>query len=140
MTRSPSLAALTAITLIATPLASAGELTVQVDGISSQKGAIMLGLFDADTYDTDSALDGVRLVVEGPSVSATFENLAPGEYAVRLYHDLNSDGTFNTGAFGIPTEPYAFSNNAKGSFGPAKWDAAKFTLEDAHATHTITMN
>lgn len=139
MTRSVSLAALTTLALIAAPTAFAADLTVEVDGISTQKGAIMLGLFDAATYDGEQALEGARIEVDGSQVSVTFEDLAPGEYAVRLYQDLNDDGEFNTGNFGIPTEPYAFSNNANGAFGPAKWSAAKFTLGAEHATHTITM-
>ena len=30
--------------------------------------------------------------------------------------------------FGIPSEDYGFSNNAKGTFGPPKYDDAKFNL------------
>ena len=140
MTRLYSHAALLTLFAAAAPTAFAADLTVTVDGIANQNGAIVLGLFEAETYDGDCSVDAAAIVIEGPSVSVTFEGLTPGEYAVRLYHDVNGDGEFNTGAFGIPTEPYAFSNNAKGSFGPAKWKAAKFTLEDASATHTITLN
>ena len=85
-------------------------------------------------------MNGASLAVEGDSVTVTFEGLEPGEYAVRLYHDLNDDGEMNTNPFGMPTEPYAFSNDAKGRFGPASWDAAKFTLEGDSGSHTITMN
>ena len=63
-----------------------------------------------------------------------------GEYAVKLYHDVNGDGEMNTNPFGMPVEPFAFSNDAKGRFGPAKWDAAKFTVGADAVTHTITMN
>ncbi|MEO0608633.1 MAG: DUF2141 domain-containing protein [Pseudomonadota bacterium] len=140
MTHSLSLAALAIVCTVAAPMALAADLTVTVDGIAAHKGAIVLGLFDADTYEGDGAVEAAKLVIDGPTVSVTFEGLAPGEYAVRLYQDLNNDGTFNTSRFGIPTEPYAFSNNAKGTFGPAKWTAAKFTLQDAPTTHTITLN
>ncbi|NQY96726.1 MAG: DUF2141 domain-containing protein [Henriciella sp.] len=140
MTRTPSLVAALAACTIAVPLASASDLTVNVEGIAQVQGSIMLGLFDEASYNGDGAVNGANLAVEGESLTVTFEGLEPGEYAVRLYHDLNDDGEMNTNPFGIPTEPYAFSNDAKGRFGPAKWDAAKFTVEADGTTHTITMN
>jgi len=140
MTRMTSLIAALATGLFAAPLANASDLTVTVEGIAQHQGSIMLGLFDADTYNGDGAVTGANLTVEGDSVTVTFEDLTPGEYAVRLYHDLNDDGEMNTNPFGMPTEPFAFSNNAKGRFGPASWDDAKFTLEGESGTHTITMN
>ncbi|MCR9077516.1 MAG: DUF2141 domain-containing protein [Hyphomonadaceae bacterium] len=140
MTRLSSLIAALSTCLIAAPLASASDLTVTVEGIAKQQGSIMLGLFDEASYEGDGAVDGANLTVEGDSVTVTFEGLEPGEYAVRLYHDVNDDGEMNTNPFGMPTEPYAFSNDAKGRFGPAKWDDAKFSVEAEGTAHTITMN
>ncbi len=140
MTRITSLIAALAFGAIATPLANASDLTVNVEGIAKTQGTIMLGLFDEASYKGEGAVNGANLKVEGDSVTVTFDGLEPGEYAVRLYHDVNDDGEMNTNPFGMPTEPYAFSNDAKGRFGPAKWDAAKFVVEADATTHTITMN
>ncbi len=140
MTRISSLLTALSTCLIAVPVATAADLTVNVEGIAQTQGTIMLGLFDEATYDGDGAVNGATLAVEADSVTVTFEDLAPGEYAVRLYHDLNDNGEMDTNPFGMPTEPYAFSNDARGRFGPAKWDDAKFTLDGETGTHTITMN
>ena len=140
MTRLSFLLAAMSTCIIAAPLASASDLTVTVDGIAKQQGSIMLGLFDEASYKGDGSVDGAQLVVEGSSVSVTFQGLAPGEYAIRLYHDVNGDGEMNTNPFGMPTEPYAFSNDAKGRFGPAKWDAASFPVGPGATAHTITLN
>lgn len=140
MTRLSSLIAAVSTCLVVAPLASASDLTVTVEGIAKQQGSIMLGLFDEASYKGDGAVDGANLTVEGTSVTVTFEGLEPGEYAVRLYHDVNDDGEMNTNPFGMPTEPYAFSNDAKGRFGPAKWEDAKFSVEIEGTAHTITMN
>jgi uncharacterized protein (DUF2141 family) len=40
----------------------------------------------------------------------------------------------------MPTEPFAFSNNAKGRFGPAKWDDARFEVTEDGAVQIITLN
>ena len=132
------IAAIFAATLAA-PIASASDLTINIEGIQDAGGTINLGLFDEETYKGDGAVNGANLTVEGDAVTVTFEGLEPGEYAVRLYHDVNDDGEMNTTPFGMPTEPYAFSNDARGRFGPAKWKAAKFTLTADGGVHTITM-
>ncbi|MCR9270921.1 MAG: DUF2141 domain-containing protein [Hyphomonadaceae bacterium] len=140
MTRTTSLAALITTALITAPMALAADLTVTVQGIEKPQGTIMLGLFDAATYEDAGSIQGANLKVEGDQVSVTFEGLEPGEYAVKLYHDVNDDGEMDTNPFGMPTEPFAFSNDARGRFGPAKWDAAKFEVSADGTTHTITMN
>ncbi len=140
MSRISSLIAALSTCMIVAPLASASDLTVTVEGIAKQQGSIMLGLFDEASYDGDGAVNGANLDVTGDSVTVTFEDLTPGEYAVRLYHDVNADGELNTNPFGMPTEPFAFSNDAKGRFGPATWEDAKFTVETDGTAHTITMN
>ncbi len=140
MTRTSSFAALIAVSMIAAPIALASDLTVTVESIAQTQGTIVLGLFDEASYNGDGAVDGANLKVEGNDVTVTFEGLEPGEYAVKLYHDINDDGEMNTNPFGMPTEPFAFSNDAKGRFGPAKWDAAKFSVSADGTVHTIKLN
>jgi uncharacterized protein (DUF2141 family) len=45
-----------------------------------------------------------------------------------VFHDENDNGVLDKGAFGIPTEGYGFSNNAKGFFGAPSWRAAGVTI------------
>ncbi len=40
---------------------------------------------------------------------------------------------------GIPTEDYAFSNNAMGKMGPPSYDDAKFTLPAAGASVRVSL-
>ena len=65
-------------------------------------------------------------MTEAGFVIATFENLRLGTYALSLYHDENNNGMLDTNFFGIPKEPYGFSNDARGTFGPPKYTAAQF--------------
>ena len=136
-----SITALAAITLLASPAIaeSTTSLTVTVDGIETVSGKISLGLFDQAGYDSGNAVNGGMITVDGNSVSITFEDLAPGEYGIKLFHDVNDNGAMDTNPFGMPTEPYAFSNNAKGRFGPAKWDQAAFEVGVEATTHAITI-
>lgn len=56
------------------------------------------------------------------------EGLPEGAYAVSLYHDENGNGRLDTNEMRIPIEPWGFSNDAIGLFGPASFEDARFTL------------
>ena len=132
-------AAVPAALLALSPVASAEEtasLTVTFTGIEKPQGALRLGVYDAATYENGRALTGANVAVDAETETVTLEGLAPGEYGLKVFHDEDGNGEMNSNMFGIPTEPFAFSNNAKGRFGPAAWDDAKFTVtagENAHA-------
>lgn len=106
----------------------ASNVTVNVTGFGVTEGYVMAALVDAEGYKGGKPLQGKRVAVSGDSVSMTFSDLPEGEYAIRMFHDENSDGQMNANAFGMPTEPFAFSNNAVGAMGPAPWSKAKFTV------------
>lgn len=109
--------------------AEAATLTLKLNGVRSDKGAIMAGLMKAD------AAGGAPTRVRGVSEPArpghmilSFDGLAPGDYAVMLFHDENGNGEMDENAFGIPVEGYGFSNEAKASFGPPKFGEMKVTV------------
>ena len=46
-----------------------------------------------------------------------------------FFHDINKDEELNTNMVGIPKEPYAFSNNARGTFGPPSLEDQTFKVK-----------
>lgn len=64
-------------------------------------------------------------------VVLTWDDLAPGTYAVKVIHDIDLNGRIDKNWLGIPTEPYGFSNNVHGNFGPPSFKEAAFTLDTA---------
>ncbi|MDP3802147.1 DUF2141 domain-containing protein [Brevundimonas sp.] len=98
----------------------------------ARTGMVMIALYDsAGAFDGSGAGDGAvaRTAISASGrVVAAFDNLPAGDYAVKAFHDVNGDGEMNTNPFGMPTEPYAFSNNAVGNMGPARWDRAHFAV------------
>jgi uncharacterized protein (DUF2141 family) len=61
-------------------------------------------------------------------MTCAFASVAPGTYAVALFHDENDNGKLDTNFVGIPREGVGVSNNKLRSFGPPTWDDAKFAL------------
>jgi uncharacterized protein (DUF2141 family) len=53
-----------------------------------------------------------------------FANVPAGHWAVMVYHDENNDKRLEKNALGIPTEGNGLSRNAKGHFGPPKFEDA----------------
>lgn len=60
--------------------------------------------------------------------TAVFDDMEPGDYAVSAYYDKNKNGKMDQNFVGKPTEPYGFSNDARGKFGPAKYQDSRLDL------------
>ena len=96
------------------------KLNIEIDDIRKDKGIIMLQLFD----ENEKVIAEEKGNITDSKCIFTFENLIPGKYAVRYYHDENMNGKMETNLVGKPTEGYGFSNNVIGKFGPPpfqKW-------------------
>jgi uncharacterized protein (DUF2141 family) len=114
------------------------SLTLTFTGIKTPTGAVMVGLYDSPAaYDSGKAARKVMIVVSGDTASQVLEDLPPGTYAIKAFHDVDGDGKLAANAFGIPSEPYAFSNDARGAMGPAKWAAAAFEVKAGDNAQTI---
>jgi len=101
----------TIFTLIATGIAA--SLTVDVTAIEVQLGAIMLADYDAEGASNGSgpSVKTARIDVTGAEVSVTLDDLPPGRYAIKLYHDANGNGEHDTNMVGLPIEAYGFSGD-----------------------------
>ena len=124
---------------LAAGLASAADLTIHVDDVKAANGNIMVALYkSADTFlKKPGNATGAPALASGNMV--VFKDLPEGEYAFAVYHDANSNGKMDSNLLGMPTEDYAFSNNAMGKMGPPKFDDAKFVLPAAGATVRVTL-
>ncbi len=109
---------------------STTSLKVNVEGIESNQGQILATLCKKEEFLKSKCEYSGAIKLENNSEHVmVFENVKTGEYALQLFHDLNSDYKLQTNLMGIPTEPFAFSNNAKGSFGPPKFEQAAFEIK-----------
>ncbi|MEM1105275.1 MAG: DUF2141 domain-containing protein [Pseudomonadota bacterium] len=122
------------------PAAETATLSLTLEGIATHSGTIRVAVFAGqEDYDANGGVVGANVPVASDSHTVTLEGLAPGFYGIKLYHDIDDDGDMDTNPFGIPTEPYGFSNNARGRFGPAKWEAAAFEVRAGENSHAITV-
>ena len=119
----------------------ADALTVVIENVESAEGTVMLQVMAGESEFGGESRPIVSLMQRAQPGELTFStsSLPAGEYAVRVMHDRNDNGELDSNFVGMPKEPWAFSNNAKGSFGPPGWDQVKFSL-DGMATQRIRLN
>ncbi|GAA4274887.1 DUF2141 domain-containing protein [Aquimarina gracilis] len=114
------------------------SIEVHVTNIKSNKGNISVGLYKGKDNFLRKTYKSIKVKANKSGVTVTFEDIMPGEYAISLYHDEDENEKLNT-FLRIPTEPYGVSNNAKGQFGPPKWEGAKFNVESEIVVQNIKL-
>lgn len=117
-------------------------VTITVTGVRSGLGQVTALLFAGDggfPAKEARALMRVRTPASLGTVTLTLSGVAPGDYAVTVYHDENDNGKLDTNWIGIPKEPVAVSNNAKGRMGPPKYKDAMFRVGSERKTLQISL-
>lgn len=101
------------------------EVEVVVSGVEPKSGVVAISIFDEAEKFLEEPIVYERVNVAGNSELTVTVKLAPGIYAINVYHDLDEDGELDKNLFGIPKEPIAFSNGAVAKMGPPSFaDAA----------------
>ena len=106
---------------------AAAPVKLKVAGVDPNRGPIRVAVFTAENNFPDHQTAAKKAVL--PSVSETVEEeiqeMPSGAVAIAAFQDLNNDGILNRSSFGIPSEPYGFSNNARGQMGPPSFAQAR---------------
>lgn len=104
------------------------SVTVTIENVKNTDGILMVTLFSKEAdWLKRGDLKKVKISKEG-TVKVTFENVSNGIYAVSVIHDENNNLDLDSNSFGIPNEPYGFSNNARGMFGPPSFEESQFNV------------
>lgn len=100
------------------------SVEVNITNISDAKGILRIAVF-ANAADFDAERNAVFAaaipLTSRQAISLVIPVNNQQTYGIGLYHDVNNNGELDTNTLGIPTEPYAFSNNPA-----AKWQAPTF--------------
>jgi uncharacterized protein (DUF2141 family) len=121
---------------------SNGKFQIQFTQIASSKGNIMMGIYDRESafMDTKQArLLKILPVSQTGTLELEVTELPIGTYAISAYHDVNGNGKLDKNLLGIPTEPYAFSNNARPKFRAPNWNEAKMEMGKSGSKVVLTL-
>ena len=106
------------------------DLIVEVSVTKHDKGSILIALYNHKENYMKKSYKNSEVKIENGKAIVEFNQLEKGEYAFSLFHDMNNNKKLDSNFLGIPKEPYAFSNNMKGSFGPPKFETVKFNITE----------
>ncbi len=126
--------------LLITQSIAADTLTIEVENVTSAEGAVMVQVLAGEAGFKGETQAAAALMKTAAPGTLTFvaTDLQTGEYAIRVMHDVNGNGELDANFVGMPTEPWAMSNNARGNFGPPSWKEVKFSV-DGDTTQTIKL-
>jgi uncharacterized protein (DUF2141 family) len=118
-----------------------GTLIVKIVGFVNNNGECRFALDNLkDVFESDdSVYIGKVLPIVNSEVHLEFESLNFGNYAIKVFHDENSNGELDSNFLGIPSEDYGFSNNASAWFGPPSWEKATFLFNHKEMTIEISV-
>jgi uncharacterized protein (DUF2141 family) len=119
------------------------QIHVEIAGLRDDKGQAVCSLFSSATdfpKQTEKAVARSVSVIADRHAVCEFSGVAPGTYAISVFHDENSNGKLDTNFMGIPREGVGASNGAKGHLGPPKFDAAAFRFAGGQLDLKITIN
>jgi uncharacterized protein (DUF2141 family) len=134
-----------AVTFLTLCALSAGvraqSITVVVENVAAAEGKLMLQIMrgESEFAGTEDPVAAIMARAQAGEMRFSLGELPAGDYAVRVMHDRNGNEELDTNFVGMPTEPWAFSNNASGNFGPPGWEDAKFSLQ-ADTVQSIRLN
>ncbi len=139
MTRAP--AALAAFAYLvaaaaATHASSAATLVIQVQDVRSDRGLIYAGVCATGFSDSDCPYKSREAASVG-TVELRIPDVAPGDYAIAVFQDVNGNGRIDRPFF-IPTEPFGFSNDA-GRGAPPRFEAAKVSVREPTTTVVVSL-
>jgi uncharacterized protein (DUF2141 family) len=118
-------------------------IQVEAGGLRSDKGHVMCALYSsAEGFPKsgDRALAHAESSISNGHGTCDFMGIQPGRYAIAIFHDENSNGKLDTNLLGIPREGVGASNNAKGRFGPPKFEDAAFQFAGGRLDLKITVS
>lgn len=120
--------------------AHAADITVTITGVSSDAGTVRAALHDgAEGFPRERQMvAGVFVEASAGAVTLVFEDVPAGRYAISAFHDQDGDNALSANLLGIPNEPFGFSNDARGSFGPPEFEDAAFEVSSEDISLTFT--
>jgi len=119
--------------------ASHTPLTLIITNLATATAPVTVGVYGTKNKfpDPKDQLKEFKFKPHGKTLKAKITDLPFGTYALAIYQDVNSNGKIDKNLLGIPTEPYAFSNNYRPTIKAPKFDDCRFDYNAK--TNTVKM-
>ena len=113
------------LTIIPISLFSQITLTIEIEGLKNSDGQILLEF----NNEKGEKIMGIKKNIIEKKCVIVINDLKPGKYAFKYFHDENKNEDLDCNWIGIPKEGFGFANNATGMFGPPSFKKTIFELK-----------
>ena len=126
--------------LVLTEFLYADTLVINLQGVPSSEGTVLIEILGSESAFKGEEKSVASVMQRAQAGTMSYSVTLPkGAYGARVMHDMNDNGELDANFVGIPSEPWGFSNNATGNFGPPKWQDVQFSL-DGEVVQDIRLN
>jgi uncharacterized protein (DUF2141 family) len=129
-----------AFAALATAQVSTATLQVELSGVRDQRGTIHACLTQSPAHFPDCKSDPAAIMqtIPGTRRELLFRGVAPGRYALAVFHDENANRKLDT-FLGIPREGFGFSRNPTIRFGAPRFDKVTIELAPGFARTSVRL-
>jgi uncharacterized protein (DUF2141 family) len=100
-----------------------GRIVITISGLDlKKKGNVVIGIFKKENFPIESKSSYNKIIpVTDSKMEVIFPNVDADQYGIAIFQDKDKSGKLSTNLIGIPNEPFGFSNNKFGTFGPPEF-------------------
>ena len=112
------------------------------------KGLALIGIYNKEEHfgkakvnqklNSEKVLTGAVTKITNNKAQIKFD-IPFGSYALSGFQDFDNNGVMSGNFLGIPKEPFGFSNDVRGKFGPPKWNDAVFIFNTSNQEVTLKL-
>jgi uncharacterized protein (DUF2141 family) len=120
---------------------STQTVSIHVSGLKSQSSNLYVAVFDSEEGFPKPEHSSTTTTIPVSAESVEFSLSLPDSSTtgIAIFQDLNGDGKLTKNGFGLPIEPYGFSNNARSTFGPPSFSQAAFKVSEKTTSIEISV-
>lgn len=117
------------------------NVSIHVSGLKNQSSNLCVAIFDAaEGFPRPEHSRTTKTIpVDAESVAFSLSLPDTSITSIAIFQDLNGDGKLTKNSFGLPVEPYGFSNNARSRFGPPSFSQAAFKVSELTTSIEISV-
>ena len=125
---------------LASAAVPAGTLDLSIERVRNHRGVLHICLTREARHFPNCAGDpnAVKRTIPGATATLRIADIAPGAYALSIFHDENNNGRLDS-FVGIPREGFGFSRNPVVRFGAPGFRQVRIDLGPGLARQTVRM-
>lgn len=116
-------------------------VAITVNGLKPVASQVCFAVFKSDVGfpKTDNSQQAEVIASDGPTLNAALMLPVNEPIAISIYQDIDGNGELTRDSFGIPNEPYGFSNDARGMLGPPTFQDSTIQISAETRELTVTL-